>query len=74
MNEMDFLTLNTGDIVKHKLSGDTFEDWKKNSYVVTANYGGRITAVRTVDITNPGEWDLIAKAEMYPKDIDDERP
>lgn len=26
------------------------------AYVVHSNYGGRVTAVRTVDITNPSEW------------------
>lgn len=25
-------------------------------YVVTGNYGGHVTAVKTVDITNPPEW------------------
>jgi hypothetical protein len=27
-------------------------------YVVTANYGTRLTAVRSVDITNPNEWEV----------------
>lgn len=40
--------LQRGDIVRHRSSGD--------SMVVTANYGNRVTAVRTVDITNPTEW------------------
>jgi len=44
--------LQPGNIVRGKSSGD--------AYVVTANYGDHVTAVRTVDLTNPGEWDLIS--------------
>lgn len=29
------------------------------SYIVTANYGNRVTAVRSADITNPDEWMVI---------------
>ena len=43
--------LQPGDIVKHKMSHDTF--------VVTANYGNYAIAVKSVDISNPREWDLI---------------
>ena len=32
-------------------------------YIVTGNYGKHVTAVRTVDITNPLEWALRYKAE-----------
>jgi hypothetical protein len=44
--------LQPGDIVRGNGSSQ--------SYVVTANYGSRVTAVRTVDLTNPNEWDLVA--------------
>jgi hypothetical protein len=47
--------LGPGDIIGHA-SGDGI------SYIVTANYGDRVTAVRTVDITNPGEWMIVRKA------------
>jgi len=50
-----FKSLRTGDIVSHKSKYDI------GIYVVTANYGNRVTAVRTVDITNPYEWDLISR-------------
>lgn len=43
--------LRNGDLVKHRLGPEVF--------VVTGNYGERVTAVRTVDITNPGEWEHI---------------
>lgn len=33
------------------------------TFVVTGNYGGRVTAVATVDITNPPEWKVVLKAE-----------
>lgn len=42
--------LKTGDIVRHKGKGE--------AYVVTSNFGDRVTAVRTVDITNAPEWVL----------------
>ncbi len=44
----DLNQLKRGDIVKHK-SGH-------RSYIVTSNYGDRVTAVDTVDITNSFEW------------------
>jgi len=68
MNAYELVNLTTGDIIKHKSADNTLESWMKNSYVVTANYGSRVTAVRTVDITNPGEWDLIAKSALYQKE------
>lgn len=33
------------------------------AYIVTANYGDRITAVQTVDVTNPSEWLLVGMGE-----------
>lgn len=63
MTKTNFNNLNRGDQVKHKGDG--------NYYIVTANYGDRITAVKTVDLTNPSEWDLVCKAtHTY---INDER-
>jgi len=53
MNKVDFNKLQPGDAVRHKGGGDVF--------LVTANYGGRVTAVRTADITNPDEWDIVIK-------------
>jgi len=43
-----FRKLVPGDIIRHVHSPD--------AVVVTANHGGRVTAVRTVDVTNPREW------------------
>lgn len=40
--------LQPGDIIRHKCGSD--------AYVVTANYGGRVTAVRSQDVTCAGEW------------------
>jgi len=48
------LGLERGDIVKNQSNDKT--------YVVTANYGERVTAVATVDMTNPDEWELVLKA------------
>lgn len=46
-----FRTLKRGDVVKHKHDSRTF--------VVTANYGDRVTAVSSVDMTNPHEWEAV---------------
>jgi hypothetical protein len=54
MEKTDFLKLQRGDIIRHISDGE--------SLIVAANYGGRVTAVRTYDVTNPPEWELVAKA------------
>lgn len=54
MNKEEFKKLEMGDIIRHKLD--------VKSVVVTGNFGDRVTAVRTVDVTNPSEWDVIKKA------------
>jgi hypothetical protein len=56
MKEEQFKNLQRGDIVKHVLNS------KGDSIVIMANYGGRVTAVRTYDLTNPDEWELVMKA------------
>lgn len=53
MTKAELNGLNTGDIIKGATG---------NVYVVLANYGSHITAVRTVDVTNESEWSLVAKA------------
>lgn len=55
--------LQPGDIVRHRVAGD-------KSYVVTANYGDRITAVHTVDITNPAEWVVLKNSEAPRRYLD----
>lgn len=55
MTEEEFKKLDTGDIVRLHHDGA--------SYVVTFNYGGHVTAVRTMDMTNPREWQLVSKVE-----------
>lgn len=52
--------LESGCEVRHKVSG--------NYYLVTANYGGRATGVTSVDITNPGEW------EVAVFEVDEQKP
>lgn len=46
--------LQPGDLISHRGSGE--------SLVVTANYGNRVTAVRTYDVTNPCEWLVIRRS------------
>ena len=56
MNKEQFENLQEGDIIQSKLYGA--------GYIITANHGGgRFTAVRTMDITNPDEWNLVQKPE-----------
>lgn len=61
MTRHEFDNLQRGDIVRHKLSSE--------AYVVTANYPGRVTVVRTSEITTPDEWNLFCRAcGRYPED------
>jgi hypothetical protein len=53
MTKEQFRALKEGDIVRSE--GGL-------GYIVTANYGDRVTAVRTMDMTNPDEWVLVLKA------------
>ena len=48
MTHEEFKNLKTGDIVKHVSNGRLF--------IVSANYGTRVTAVTTADLTNSSEW------------------
>lgn len=47
---ISLVDLKPGDTIRHKGGGDAL--------VVTANYGNRVTAVRTADVTNPCEWQV----------------
>ena len=48
MTSQQFESLTTGDLVRKRGA--------VNAYMVSANYRTSVTAVRTVDITNPSEW------------------
>ena len=43
--------LQPGDMIRHATNGD-------RTYIVTANYGTRVTAVRTADLTQASEWQV----------------
>ena len=49
----EFAHLDQGDVVRHRGESGLF--------VVMTNYGGRVTAVCTVDMTAPEEWILVEK-------------
>ncbi len=51
MTQEEFKNLKQGDVVRGKYTGDSF--------VVTANYGRYVIAVRTVQLNTPDEWYLI---------------
>lgn len=59
MTKEEMRELKPGDIVQSLSDG--------SGYVVTANYGDRITAVKTVDITNPNEWLLVPNILLVEK-------
>lgn len=62
MKQEDFENLQPGDVVRNKHN-------KGNAYIIHANYGGRVTAVRVADMTNPTEWELVEKCTH--KHVDD---
>ena len=58
MTEQQLRDLNRGDVITHSL-------YPNAQFIVTGNYGNRATAVMTVDVTNPGEWDVKMFVEGY---------
>lgn len=52
VTEDEFRALQPGDLVRHKHSS--------SAAIVHANFGKRVTAVRTFDLTNPCEWNRVA--------------
>ena len=40
-----------GDVIEHATT--------RQRFIVTGNYGGRVTAVSTADVTNPSEWEVV---------------
>ena len=52
--------LRAGDVIRNNGSA--------NSYIVTANYGNRVTAVKTIDITNPIEWTKVSPVTTQRKE------
>jgi hypothetical protein len=57
--------LQPGDIVQSEQDGI--------AYIVTDNYGDRVTAIRSIDITNPVEWNLICKTNADPAAVPPEK-
>lgn len=60
MTKDDFQNLKPGDVVRHQSGGA--------NYLVTATYGDRVTAVRTIDMTNPIEWVVVLTATHVHRD------
>jgi hypothetical protein len=56
---MKLKDIRPGMLVRSRYSNETF--------MVTASYGTRLTAVRTQDVTNPHEWDVATEGtSQYP--------
>lgn len=49
--KLNIKSVKQGDLIRSKVNDI--------SYIVYARYGDRITAVRTVDITNEDEWEVL---------------
>jgi hypothetical protein len=49
MNKKEMTALQPGTIIQHK----TKNEW---CFIVSQNFGDRITAVRSIEITDPTEW------------------
>lgn len=57
MTKKQFKSLSRGDIVRHKRG--------LSSFVVDKNFGAdHVTALLSVELTNPDEWDLLFKAKQ----------
>ncbi len=54
MNQAELAALQTGDLVRNKMSGRT--------YLVYQNWGERVTVVQMLDLNNPTEWEIAGKA------------
>ena len=55
MTNLEFSRLRPGQIVR-SASGQT--------WIISANYGQHVTAVQTVDISNPTEWEIVTKVTL----------
>ena len=55
MTYKELNNLQSGDIIRHK----SFDS--NRNFVVTANFNTHVTAVASVDMTNPIEWELVSK-------------
>jgi hypothetical protein len=60
MTPDEFKALRQGDVVVSQFNGEY--------YIVSGNYGDRVTAVMTTDITNPSEWHLVLRARYVQPD------
>lgn len=65
MTKTEFNDLGPGDVVCYAIShAELF-----NRFTVTDNFGDRVTAVKTVDMTNPVEWELVNKKSTTLQEI-----
>lgn len=59
MTPKQFRELHPGSTIRHK--------HEAHAMVVCACYGDRVTAVRTADVTNPVEWDVLDSLNGEPR-------
>ena len=59
MTYKELKNLKPGDIIRSNSEGGISRARSGVAYIVTAQYGRRVTAVCTVDVTNADEWDKV---------------
>jgi hypothetical protein len=66
MNEQEKRSLRDGDIVRQLSNGE--------AYMVVVRFGHNVIVGRTVELTNPAEWELVAKSKLeYPEPFLEDR-
>jgi hypothetical protein len=53
MTKEEFDSLKPGDVIGHT------DPLFSHSWIVSANYGDRVTLVATADAVNPAEWEIV---------------
>jgi len=57
MTQEQFNRLKPGDVVQHVHADGALG---AHTWIVSANYGYRVTLVETADATNPEEWEIVS--------------
>jgi hypothetical protein len=60
MNKNEFQKLQPGQIIQHKKD-------HKWAFVVHQNFGERLTAVRTIEVRDPENWEIVTEVKMQDK-------
>lgn len=61
MTKQELESLQPGDVVRHVHADSGVGG---HTWMVSANYGNRVTLVETCDMTNPYEWEVKCKNSL----------